>query len=59
MIDLVRELRASALPGTHVGDCMMRAADEIERLRAVIEAKNARIEEYRATESLQTKEPKA
>lgn len=33
MADLVAELRASAMPGTHVGDCMTRAADEIERLR--------------------------
>lgn len=36
MADLVQELRASAIPGTHVGDCMLRAADEIERLRATI-----------------------
>lgn len=32
-IDLISELRASALPGTHVGECMIRAADEIEELR--------------------------
>ena len=36
MIDLVDELRASAPPGRHVGDCMTRAADEIERLRDVL-----------------------
>lgn len=35
MPDLVAELRASAVTGTHVGDCLMRAADEIDRLRAV------------------------
>ena len=35
-IDLISELRASAPPGTHVGDCMVRAADEIVRLRAAL-----------------------
>lgn len=38
MISLVSELRAAALPGTHVGDCMMRAADEIEMLRRRVES---------------------
>lgn len=36
MIDLSSELRCSAIPGTHVGDCMTRAADEIERLRTAL-----------------------
>lgn len=34
MPDIVAELRASAVAGTHVGDAMLRAAREIERLRA-------------------------
>lgn len=33
MADIVAELRASAAPNTHVGDCMIRAAEEIECLR--------------------------
>ena len=36
MVDQGAELRASAVPGTHVGDCMLRAANEIERLRAAL-----------------------
>lgn len=43
MPDIVSELRASAMPDTHVGDCMVRAADEIERLRYVLEGVRAAI----------------
>ncbi|MBR9765432.1 MAG: hypothetical protein GYB53_18390 [Rhodobacteraceae bacterium] len=38
MPDIVAELRASAVAGTHVGDTMLRAVQEIERLRAQGEA---------------------
>lgn len=35
MADIVDELRQSAVPGTHIGDTMMKAAREIEHLRNV------------------------